>query len=333
MTLERLVGGVAVRVEGLSRRYKTPLGEVWALRDVSLSVAEGECLGIVGESGSGKSTLARLLVGLDTPTSGIIEVCGLKVDPRAKRSERLRHARLVQLVFQDPSASLNPRLTAGESIGEPLVIHSKLTRADRRRQVARLLQRVGLPTDVADCHPNTLSGGQRQRVAIARAIALKPRVLVLDEPVSALDVSIRAHILNLIQDVAAEHGIATLFVGHDLSVVRWLASRVAVLLHGEVVELGTTAQVLGAPAHPFTRQLVGAELDPLATRVRVPEQRDLEPGPRLASPTGCVHAARCALAQPACLSVRPRLAVLASPAGGQLVACHDAHGFRDVGQT
>jgi peptide/nickel transport system ATP-binding protein len=225
-----------IEVEAVSRVYKRPfMPAVVALDAVSLTVNRGERFGIVGESGSGKSTLVRLMAGLDRPTSG-----------------RIRRTGHLQLVFQDPMSSLDPRMRVGDIIAEPL------RGKDRFARVAELLTAVGLPESAAGRFPHQFSGGQRQRIAIARALAPHPQVLVADEPVSALDVSVRAQILNLLADLVERYDLTLVFVSHDLSVVRRVCDRVAVLSRGHLVELGPTEQVYEAPQHPYTRQLVSA---------------------------------------------------------------------------
>ena len=315
-----------VRVDGLSRRFAVGRRELQALEDVSFTVAEGETLGIVGESGCGKSTLARLLVGLDRATGGQVSIGGLPVPGRTRR-DRLRLARMVQMVFQDPFASLNPRMRVGKIVTEPLAIHTSIGRARRAGEAVRLLHRVGLPGDAARRHPHAFSGGQRQRIGIARALALHPRVLVADEPVSALDVSVQAQILNLLADLRDELGLTVILVSHDLHVVRWISDRVMVMYLGRVVEMGPCDAVLGLPAHPYTRSL-------LASAPRVDDTPGAlldgpigEPASALDPPTGCPFHPRCPIAQALCGAVAPRL----EPVGASSVACHDAQGWPDAG--
>ena len=230
---------------------------VHALVDVSLSVAAEETLGIVGETGSGKSTLCRCLVRLYRPTRGRVLFEGEDIGSLPERRLRgLRRA--AQMIFQDPADSLNPRLPVGAIIEEPLLIQTALGPRERRARVAELLDTVGLPRASAERYPHEFSGGQRQRVAIARALALKPRILICDEPVSALDVSIQAQILNLLLDLQQEHGLAMVFVSHDLSVVRHMSDRVAVMQHGSVVEIAGAEQIYRDPRHAYTRELLGS---------------------------------------------------------------------------
>jgi peptide/nickel transport system ATP-binding protein len=228
-----------------------------AVDGVSLHLERGGALGLVGESGCGKSTLARLACGLLAPREGAVRVSGM--DP-AQRDARTRRtlARAVQMVFQDPYGSLHPRQRIGAQLAEPLRLHAPPSAPATGTRVAALLERVGLPAEVAQRHPHELSGGQRQRVAIARAIAVEPALLVCDEPVSALDVSIQAQILNLLRDLQRDLGLALLFISHDLRVVRCMTDRIAVMQHGRIVELGDTDAVWSAPQHPYTAELLAA---------------------------------------------------------------------------
>ena len=230
---------------------------VHALRDVSLTVARGETLGIVGETGCGKSTLCRTIVRLYRPSSGRVFFDGTDISSVPER--RLGSLRReVQMIFQDPADSLNPRLPVGAIIEEPLVIQAAMSPALRRARVSELLGEVGLPTAASERYPHEFSGGQRQRVAIARALALKPSLLICDEPVSALDVSIQAQILNLLLDLQAEYGLTMIFVSHDLAVVRHMSDRVAVMFDGEVVELASSDEIYAHPRHDYTKTLLGS---------------------------------------------------------------------------
>jgi ABC-type oligopeptide transport system ATPase subunit len=250
---------MALSIVGLSKSYATSGGvAARVLDDVSLAVAEGEAVGLVGESGSGKTTLVRCALRLLLPDAGRVEYDGIDVI-RAEGSKLMLFRREVQVVFQDPYASLNPRMTIEELIGEGLIVHClERCAAKRRARVSELLQMIGL--DPADMHryPRAFSGGQRQRIAIARALAVQPRILVCDEPVSALDVSIQAQVINLLQDMQRELRLGILFVGHDLGVVRHLCSSILVLHHGQIVERGSTKEVFGAPRHPYTISLLEA---------------------------------------------------------------------------
>ncbi|MEU5398673.1 ATP-binding cassette domain-containing protein [Streptomyces sp. NPDC005963] len=233
-----------------------PRGEFVAVAGATFQVAAGECLGIVGESGSGKSTVARMLAGLERPTAGTISVLGRdRSRPARRTAERHRRGGQLQMVFQDPYTSLDPRQSARDTIDETLRLHTRLSRAERADRVTEIAASVGLDERQARALPAGLSGGQRQRVAIARALAADPRVIVLDEAVSALDVSIQAQILNLLCDIRDTTGVAYVFITHDLAVVRHLADQVLVLRHGEIVEQGPAERVLDHPRHPYTRRL------------------------------------------------------------------------------
>ena len=251
----------ALRVWDVTRDYRRPRtsllragAPVRALRGVSFEVAQGERFGIVGESGCGKSTLLRIISGLDHATSGTVHVEGTDLTGRSDRRLRFLRARL-QLVFQDPMSSLDPRMRVRDIIAEPLVAQGL---GPSRERVGELLEAVGLRPDAADRYPHQFSGGQRQRISIARALAPRPHILVADEPVSALDVSVRAQVLNLIADLVDELDLTLVFVSHDLSVVRHVCDRVAVMHEGEIVETGPVADVYDHPQHPYTRQLIAA---------------------------------------------------------------------------
>jgi ABC-type glutathione transport system ATPase component len=244
-------------IRDLHCEFATPAGRLRAVDGVSLSIAPGETLGLVGESGSGKSTLARTVVGLLDPTRGSVRLDGLDVCARGLAA-RLERARCVQMVFQDPFGSLNPRLKIERIIREPLEVNGIGDDRSRRARASELLAKVGLSSDTGTRYPHELSGGQRQRVAVARALTLNPKLVVCDEAVSALDVSIQAQVLNLFRDLQAELGLAYLFISHDLRVVQHVADRVAVMHHGRIVEIGPAAEVIGKPTHPYTRELIAA---------------------------------------------------------------------------
>jgi oligopeptide transport system ATP-binding protein len=306
-------------------------GRLRAVNGVSLRLNVGETLGIVGESGCGKSTLARMLTTHERPTSGSVALLGQPLNRLTGRALRMAR-RDVQLVFQDPYASLDPRMTVGHQVREPLVVHRGLApRGGREDRVRELFRLVGLHDDHLRRYPHELSGGQRQRVGIARALAVRPRVLVCDEAVSALDVSVQAQILSLLARLRTELGLAYVFISHDLAVVRYLADQVAVMYLGSVVEAGSAAEVYGDPRHPYTRALLAAAPsppDPSALRPRLVGDLflDGEPPSPLSPPTGCAFHPRCPLADDVCRVKAPELAGgagLPADAGWQ-TACHHA---------
>ncbi|MFF7333436.1 dipeptide ABC transporter ATP-binding protein [Streptomyces sp. NPDC008150] len=298
---------------------------VHAVDGVSLDVRRGETLGVVGESGCGKSTLGRCLVRLTDVSSGRVDFEGEDITTLSRR--RLRPVRPgLQMVFQDPYTSLNPRRTVGEIVAEPLRVHRRGTRAEIRAKVADLLDKVGLTAEQAERYPHEFSGGMRQRVGIARALALEPRLVVADEPVSALDVSIQAQVLNLFADLQEELGLTYVFVAHDLGVVRHVSDRIAVMYLGRIVELGPAEEVYGNPAHPYTRALLSAvpEIDD-GTAAQTPARERIVltgdvPNP-IDLPSGCTFHSRCPLAQDRCRTERP---ALRTDATGRQAACHFA---------
>ncbi len=292
-----------------------------AVEDVSFAIAAGETLALVGESGSGKSTVGRAVLRLEEPTAGRVRFEGTDLatlTPRALREARRR----MQIVFQDPFASLNPRRTIGASVAEGLEIHGIVPREEIGDRVSHLLEEVGLDASFASRYPHEFSGGQRQRIGIARALAVAPTFIVCDEPVSALDVSVQAQVLNLLLDLRTQRGLAYLFIAHDLALVHQIADRVAVMYLGTIVEIGPARAVIGAPSHPYTRALVSAvpEPDPTKAKTRIVLEGD-PPSPS-ALPIGCPFVTRCF--HPAkdarCSTERPHL----RPVGDQQVACHCA---------
>ena len=306
-----------VRSGGLFRRVVTPLR---AVDDVSLTINSGETLGLVGESGCGKSTLGRLLIRLIEPTSGSIHFDGQEITGLAPRAMR-PHRRAMQIVFQDPYGALNPRMMVEDIIMEPLLIHGAKPDAESRRLVGEMLKLVGLPARARDRFPHEFSGGQRQRVGIARALVLRPRFVVCDEPVSALDVSVQAQIVNLLQELQGEMGLTYLFIAHDLSVVKHISDRVAVMYLGRVVEIADKRTIYANPQHPYTQALIGAVpvLDPRA-RGRGRRQRITGDIPSaLNPPSGCRFHTRCPHVMPVCREQNPPLL---DTTAGHGVACH-----------
>lgn len=293
------------------------IGEVKAVDGVSFSIKEGETLGLVGESGCGKSTLGRTILRLEEPTGGKILYQGVDITHLDKEGLR-RLRREIQMIFQDPHASLDPRLTVGDSIGEALAIWGSQDESERLKQVTRLLERVGLEAELAIHYPHELSGGQKQRVGIARALTLNPKLIIADEPVSALDVSIQAQILNLMLDLQEEFSLTYLFIAHDLSVIRYLSHRIAVMYLGRIVELADKKEMFDHPGHPYTEALLSAVISVKAPR----KDRILLPGDipsPLNPPPGCRFHTRCHRRLPVCAWEEPRLKEISL---GHFVACH-----------
>ncbi len=290
---------------------------VRAVDAVSFAIRAGSTLGLVGESGCGKTTTSKLILGLERPTSGAIRFDGRDVLALGREGERA-YRRAVQAVFQDPYASLDPRMRVAAIVAEPLVINSDLDAAGRRRRVAELLELVGLPERAATLYPHEFSGGQRQRIAIARALALSPRLVVLDEPVSALDVSIRAQILNLLVDLQERLEVSYLFIAHDLAAVAHMSRTIAVMYLGRIVELGDADAVALAPKHPYTKALFAAALPVELDRPREDVTLAGEVPSPLDPPSGCRFHPRCPFVMPHCATDAPAL----RPESGRLVACH-----------
>ena len=303
--------------KGLLRRKA---GEVKAVDGISFEIFEGETLGLVGESGCGKSTVGRALLRLYDITDGAIEIDG--TDVSILSGEALRNMRpQMQMIFQDPQASLNPRMTVGSIIAEPLDEHTKMSRKEKRAKVAELMDAVGLARRFADRYPHEFSGGQRQRIGIARALALNPKFIVCDEPIAALDVSIQAQVVNLLEDLQKEFGLTFLFISHDLSMVRHLATRVAVMYLGKIMELSPRDALYENPLHPYTQALLSAVPHPDPTQDRKIERVILQgdvPSPAN-PPKGCVFSTRCPKAQEICHAEIPEWREFSD---GHFAACH-----------
>ncbi|MFT8247136.1 ABC transporter ATP-binding protein [Roseomonas sp. BN140053] len=302
-----------VEVRGLTKHFPVhrgllgrQVGAVRAVEQVSFDVRRGEVLGLVGESGSGKTTVGRLLLRLLEPSGGTIRFDGLALDELPDGALRALRRRM-QIIFQDPYASLNPRMSVGATVGEALEIHGLAAGAARAERVIQLLWQVGLPAEAANRYPHEFSGGQRQRIGIARALAAGPDFIVADEPVAALDVSIQAQVVNLLQDLQEQLSLTMLFISHDLAVVEHIADRVVVMYLGRVMEVATRRQIFRDPRHPYTRALLSAApvVDPAARGERILLRGEV-PSP-LNPPSGCVFRTRCPFALPDCAAVVPDL--------------------------
>jgi peptide/nickel transport system ATP-binding protein len=315
-----------LEVDDLVQRYTLPrenlfrpAPQVLALNGVSLQLAAGKSLGVVGESGSGKSTLARAVMALETPTSGAVRLLGRDLH-RLPADELRRARRDIQMVFQDPYGSLDPRQTVARIVAEPLTALGRIASAEQRARVAAVLKQVGLRDADMDKFPHEFSGGQRQRIAIARALITQPKLIVADEPVSALDVSVQAQVLNLLEDLQDEFGLSYVLISHDLAVVEYLCDEIAVIYLGRIVEQGRPEDLFGRCAHPYTRALLEA-----VPRTRPGRERRRRGAQVIASQsvgaTGCAYAGRCPFADPHCRAVAP----LARRVGtGHIAACHHA---------
>ncbi len=294
------------------------IGHVKAVDDVSFSLPEGETIGLVGESGCGKSTLGRLIMRINDPTSGSILMSGRDItNVKGRQLRKLRHD--FQMVFQDPYSSLNPRMSVGSLVAEPLIVNKRGTRSDISNEVVRLLEIVGLSAEARMRFPHEFSGGQRQRIAIARALALRPKLIVADEAVSALDVSIQAQVLNLLADLRKEFGLSYVFISHNLAVVKHVSDRVAVMYLGRLVELAPKRLLYSSPQHPYTQALLSAAPEPKRhmNRERIVLVGDV-PSPAK-PPSGCAFHTRCPKVMDICRTERP---ILKEYTPGQFTACH-----------
>jgi len=298
--------------------FSKTIGYVYAVDDINFTLAKGETLGLVGESGCGKSTTGRTILRLIEPTAGAISFEGQDITTLDKSAMRALR-REMQIIFQDPYASLNPRMTVGSIIGEPLEIHKIAKGSEKEERVASLLQKVGLRAEDMRKYPHEFSGGQRQRIGIARALALNPKLIVCDEPVSALDVSIQAQVINLLEDLHAEFGLSYLFIAHNLNVVEHISNRVAVMYLGQIVELASDEELYKNPQHPYTEALLSAVPipDPTVKKKRIILEGDV-PSP-INPPKGCHFHTRCMYKEKICEEVEPEFKDIG---GGHWVACH-----------
>ena len=322
-------GDVLLDVDHLVKNYPVTTGAVlqrrvgWlsAVADVNFTIRSGETFGLVGESGCGKTTIGKLVVGLEKPTAGSINFQGQDLSKSSAREYR-KERRNIQLMFQDSYSSLDPRMRAGALLREPLVIQSIGSKQEQIKKVAEMLDKVGLPRSAADRYPHEFSGGQRQRLGFARALILQPELIVADEPVSALDVSIQAQVLNMMKELQRDFGLTYLFISHDLGVVRHLSDKIGVMYLGKLVEVGPAEEVYLRPAHPYTKGLLDSApvADPEAERAKVSEGVTGELPSAIHPPSGCRFRTRCPLAQDLCADIEPPM--LAYAGAGHLAACH-----------
>lgn len=339
MTSTDIETDTILHADGLVKHYpirsgvvRRTVGQVKAVDGVSFELRRGETLGIVGESGCGKSTLGRMLMRLEEPTAGQLSLDG--VDVYSQNGAGMRRLRRdIQIVFQDPYTSLNPRKTVSEIVGEPFQIHpGSVPRGGRRRRVQELLELVGLNPEHLNRYPHQFSGGQRQRIGIARGLALNPKVIICDEPVSALDVSVQAQVMNLLKQLQRDLGLSYVFIAHDLSVVRHISDRVGVMYLGKIVEIGDEEQIYGRPTHPYTQALLSA------VPVPDPSMRDnkhqIAPSGEVPSPanppSGCPYHTRCWKAQDRCVTDPPELVDRPDGVGEHASACHFAEPVQRV---
>ena len=318
--MEFMVADAILSLSEVKMHFPVRGGRVRAVDGVSLDIAPGETVGLVGESGCGKSTLGKVAMRLLAPTSGSIRLDGKEIADMSRSALRPLRPKM-QMIFQDPYASLNPRLSVGRILEEPLVVHKRGSPAQRRERIEWLIAKVGLRADALRRHPHEFSGGQRQRIGIARALALEPGLVICDEPVSALDVSVRAQVINLLIDLQRELGLAYLFISHDLSVVEHVSNRIAVMYLGRIVELADRLTLWTNPQHPYTRALMAAVPNPDPTTAGRERQLKLVgdlPSP-MNPPSGCRFRTRCPWAIDSCATSEPELRTTQP---GHLVACH-----------
>ena len=311
-----------IRIDALTRYFDLVHGKrVHAVDKVSFAIAEREIVGLVGESGSGKSTLGKTLLGLHDKTSGSVTYRGEQLPARYAAKDFQRFSRKMQMIFQDPYSSLNPRMTIGEIVAEGLLLHRLATVSAARVKAAEWLERVGLHADHLSRYPHEFSGGQRQRIGIARALILEPEFVVCDEPISALDVSVQAQVVNLLNELKQTMGLTMLFIAHDLSMVRYVSDRMAVMYLGSLVEIGPVNEVYFNPLHPYTRVLIASnpEPDPDSERARPSTAIAGEIPSPVNVPKGCRFASRCPQAMDVCRQKTPQLQPMPD---GRLVACH-----------
>ncbi len=323
------IGAELLSVDHLVKDYAVTKGAVlqrrigWlsAVADVNFTISSGETFGLVGESGCGKSTIGKLVVGLEKPTSGAISFAGKDL-AKSSTAEYRRERRNIQLMFQDSYASLDPRMRAGALLREPLLIQGIGTRQEQTDMVGEMLDKVGLPRSAVDRYSHEFSGGQRQRLGFARALMLNPKLIVADEPVSALDVSIQAQVLNMMKELQRDFGLTYLFISHDLGVVRYLSDKIGVMYLGKLVEIGPAEEVYLRPAHPYTRGLLDSApvADPATERAKVNEGVTGELPSAIHPPSGCRFRTRCPRAQAVCAEVEPPMTPFAGE--GHLAACH-----------
>jgi len=314
---------ILLEARNLTKQFELPAppfgrtNSINALAGVSITLKKGETLGLAGESGCGKSTVAKLLMGLEPPTSGEILFRGSNIS-KFNKAEKYSFRRAIQMVFQDPYSSLNPRMRVGEIIGEPLLIHHISSSSDHKETVLALMDKVGLPPEQYDRYPHQFSGGQRQRIGVARALALTPEIIIADEPLSALDISIQAQIINLLIDLQKNLGLSYLLISHDLAVIRHLSTRVAVMYLGKIVEQAVTEDIFTAPMHPYTRALLAA-IPGFETPARSIGLLEGDIPSPVSTPSGCPFHPRCPYGKAICTTVAPELE---EKTAGHFAACH-----------